>query len=136
VHYAKPYLYCLNTFNKTIKINNCVFSDWDEHICQDTYLEMATNWECGFNKDVLIKLVDGTNKKISDIVVGDILSQREKVYGLVKIHSGINNLGSNILYHLLTDTQNFYLNGIQIPDYNADIDAFLEKQKNILEIVF
>jgi hypothetical protein len=136
--YDKPYLYCLNTYNNTIKINNSIFSDWDEHICQ----EMDPNYyncECGFNKDIKIKLLNGTYKKISNVVVGDILSNREKVYGLVKIKSNINNLGTNnnaILYHLLTDTQSFYLNNIKIPDYNADVDAFLEKQINILEIIF
>lgn len=35
----------------------------------------------------------------------------------------------NVLYHLLTDTDTFFCNGIHFHDYNASIDLFLDKNK-------
>jgi hypothetical protein len=30
------------------------------------------------------------------------------------------------LFHLLTDTKTFFVNGVEILDYNASVDLFLE----------
>ena len=29
-NYNKPYIYCINTSNKRININNTIFADWDD----------------------------------------------------------------------------------------------------------
>jgi hypothetical protein len=40
--YVKPYLYCLNTTNKIISIDNYIFTDWDE-IYGDDIIEIKLN---------------------------------------------------------------------------------------------
>jgi hypothetical protein len=95
--YNEPYLYCLNTSNKTINIDEFIFSDWDE-IYDDELDEIITTSELnslndihkymdsGFIKNTEIKLKNGTTKCIKDICVGDILENNESVYGIVEIN--------------------------------------------------
>jgi hypothetical protein len=205
-NYDEPYLYCINTENKLIEINNTLFTDWDE--IYDDELEKIKNMKIknivyninksiqinpndimvnnldihryldgGFDKNTEIKLKNGMSKKINTISIGDVLENGEKVYGCVEVES--NNLiektvynlaknrfikgGSNLnicdktmgftstleldkkyknnkltddyddkLYHLLTDTKTFYVNGIKFYDYNSCIDLFLEKHRGKL----
>lgn len=206
-NYDEPYLYCINTENKIIEINNTLFTDWDE-IYEDE-LEKIKNMKiknivCNFNKSIQInenditlhnldihryldggfdknteiKLKNGMIKKINTISIGDILENGEKVYGCVEIESdnliekttyylakntfikGGSNLNicdksmgftstleldkkyknqkiidydyDNKLYHLLTNTKTFYVNGIKFYDYNSCIDLFLEKHRGKL----
>jgi hypothetical protein len=117
------YLYCLNTENKTIEINNTIFCDWDDLSYGDYCLlinkEKDKEKEFGFSKNTQIKLLDGEYISISKIKVGDILEGGEKVYGIVRV------LGN--LYHLLTDSEIFRINDFYVGDYNIYID-----KKNIL----
>ena len=205
-NYKEPYLYCINTDNKIIELNDGIlFTDWDEIIEDD--LEKIKNIKLknvkykfnvdsniknsndiiiensdihkyldgGFHEDTGIKLKSGLIKKIKNIGIGDILEKGEKVYGVVEIdgsnlnEQAIYNLaknkfvqgGSNInicdktimftstldldernkriskdfdskLYHLLTDTKTFHINGIKFYDYNSSIDLFLEKYRGKL----
>jgi hypothetical protein len=97
--YNEPYLYCLNTSNKTIKIDDILFTDWDEiydkdisEIILNPYVKINNTYEIhkeldsGFGSSTIIKLVNGDYKEIKDIVVGDILANGEKVYGVVEIN--------------------------------------------------
>jgi hypothetical protein len=96
--YQEPYLYCLNTTNKTITINGYLFSDWDEINDEDIInIQKNTNHmfnekndihKCldgGFVGHTEIKLNDGIVKGIKDICVGDILENNTTVYGIVEI---------------------------------------------------
>lgn len=106
--YVKPFLYCLNTSEKVIEINDTLFSDWDEILYDDIemlslyhyYNKFGTNPEMirqfenstcheffdgGFAGDTPIRLNNGKTVNISDVCVGDILEGREKVYGIVEI---------------------------------------------------
>jgi hypothetical protein len=204
--YNEPYLYCINTENKVIEINNIVFTDWDEiydddldkiknvkiknvmynfnesinYIMDDLHvnnLDIHRYLDVGFEKNTEIKLKNGIVKSIKHISIGDILENGERVYGYVEIdgsnlnEQGIYNLaknrfingGSNLnicdkslgftstleldkkckqikitndyddkLYHLLTDSKTFYINGIKFYDYNSCIDLFLEKYRGKL----
>jgi hypothetical protein len=193
--YNEPYLYCLNTSNKTIEINNIIFTDWDEIYNEDlisimrnpykninTTKEIHTELDGGFIESTKIKLLDSKVKEIKDILVGDILYNGEKVYGVVEINGeNLSNqfkfiLGKNMiveggpnlmicdieisntstlafgetlkddynylkvklekphnkLYHLLTDTKTFHIEGIRFYDYNAAIDILLDKNKEKL----
>ena len=115
--YEKPYLYCLNTSKKVIKINDCVFTDWDEVYLDSQFTAIQKNgvvpirglkdihtcMDGGFNGDTKIKLKNGAYKEIKDIDVGDILDNGASVYGVVKIN-GANvtdvfeyNLGENLV---------------------------------------
>ena len=108
--YDKPYLYCLNTRNKTIHIKNYVFTDWDE--IYDNYISEVKNnnikninnikdihefLEGGFDKNTEIKLLNKETKKIKDINIGDILENGEKVYGTVQING---NTTEQYIYNL------------------------------------
>ena len=114
--YQEPYLYCLNTTNKTIVINGHIFSDWDEINDNDIInIQKNTNHmfnekndihKCldgGFVGHTEIKLNDGVVKQIKDIRVGDILENNTSVYGIVEIDGRslngqyIFNLGNKIV---------------------------------------
>lgn len=112
--YEKPYLYCLNTANKTIEIDGITFTDWDE-IYDDDIKEIRNNgvvnieqladihryFDGGFVGTTKIKLENGQVKDIRDVQVDDILERGENVYGIVKINgANVNeqakyNLGKN-----------------------------------------
>ena len=91
-NYNEKYLYCINTTNKVIKINNYIFQDWDELDeddiddlktitgIQDT-LDINLKLEHGFFKSTKIELNNGESKDIIDIKVGDILKNNNKVMG-------------------------------------------------------
>ena len=203
--YKNPYLYCINTDNKTIELNDILFTDWDEIFDED--LEKIKNIKLknvkykfnvdsninnlndinvenmdihkyldgGFNGDTIIKLKNGLVKKLKNVNIGDVLENGEKVYGYTEIdgtnlnEQSLYNLaknkfiqgGGNInicdktinytstldldeknkknindfdnkLYHLLTNTKTFNINGIKFYDYNSCIDLFLEKYRGKL----
>jgi hypothetical protein len=147
--YNEPFLYCLNTTNKIIKINNEIFTDWDE-IYEDSLERVLNNTlipiktckdihkylDIGFIESTKIKLADGHYKEINKIAIDDVLENGEIVYGVVEIDSSdiaenvLYNLGKNTsnqkLYHLLTDKKSFKLGNVVIADYNDAIDRFLE----------
>lgn len=122
--YTKPYLYCLNTTTKIIKINGNTFTDWDEiydtdineimanpFVCINKIDEIHSKLDSGFNGLTQIKLKNGLYIPIKDIIVGDILENGEKVYGTVEI------------------------NGKNIPDqfeYNLGKDLVIEGTSNLL----
>ena len=63
--------------------------------------------------DTPISLFNGSQSIIKNIQIGDILSHGEKVIGLVETLDK-----SNKLYHLLTDTNYFYINNKKIYHYD------------------
>jgi hypothetical protein len=100
--YVEPYIYCLNTTNKTITVNNVNFLDWDE--LYDDYLEQFMFYcmpyynvdvnhksaihkflDGGFVENSRVMLKDFTSKQIKEIKIGDELLGGDKVYGLVQI---------------------------------------------------
>ena len=97
--YNEPYLYCLNTSNKKIVINNITFTDWDEiydkdiddirynnsHFKLDGLELIHKQLDGGFEGSTLIKLASCKYKKMKDILIGDRLINGEVVYGLVEI---------------------------------------------------
>lgn len=96
-NYSEPFLYCLNTSNKTIIINNVEFTDWDE-IYEDSLKHLMKQFgfnntndihkylDGGFCKNTIIQLANGEEKQITEIQIGDVLVEGEKVYGLVEIN--------------------------------------------------
>ena len=94
-------VYCINTSNKTIKINNLIFGDYDElekneideikSKC-DKYLPKLFNLgdihkylDGGFEENTSIEMFDGHSVKIKDIKVNDVLKYGERVVGIVEI---------------------------------------------------
>lgn len=97
-NYEEKYLYCVNTTSKTIPINGTLFSDWDEVFNEDILYvknnmikpfsdtkDLHKYLDGGFDEDTKIELLSGMSKKISDINVGDVLKNGEKIYGVVEI---------------------------------------------------
>lgn len=109
--YNEPFLYCLNTENKIIKINNQIFTDWDE--LYEESLDRILNNKCipiksrkdihkyldwGFEESTNVKLANGSYKGIKKISINDVLENGEIVYGVVEI-DGLDIL-ENVLYNL------------------------------------
>lgn len=149
--YNEPFLYCLNTSSKEIIINNTIFTDWDE-IYEDTLLKVfdaihenlfINNTRVkkenihkyldeGFEEDTQVYLFDGTKKHIKDVSIGDKLSTKGIVYGIVEIEKEtiLGNIKEkeNILYHLLISNKLFETDGKIIRDYNDKIDFICHKK--------
>jgi len=100
--YSSPYIYCLNTSKKIIKIGNNIYLDWDE--LYDDCLAKILNYNVpccnigvghkssihkfldgGFAENTKLMMHDFSIKLIKDIKIGDVLLNGEKVYGLVHI---------------------------------------------------
>jgi hypothetical protein len=149
--YNEPFLYCLNTTSKEIIINNMIFTDWDE-IYDETLLKVMDAipqnlfindtkikkenihkyLDEGFEPDTCIYLFDGTRKHIKDVSIGDKLSTKGIVYGIVEIEKvtilGNINENENVLYHLLISNKLFETDRKIIRDYNDNIDFICHKK--------
>ena len=130
--YNKDFLYCLNTSNKIMEIDGFVFSDWDEIIEDKLSILNITTVENihellddGFEENTIVM-----NKKIQEIMIGDILENGAFVYGVVEVETNklrkyINKNRPNKLYHLLTTDGNLIINNKNVKDYNNLIDKFI-----------
>jgi hypothetical protein len=180
--FREPYLYCLNTNTKLIKLSDDIFLDWDEidymklkelrsSCIVDGFLpknfkhsDIHKYLDVGIHEGMMIELKDGKQVSIKDIEVNDILRFGEQVYGIVKIDAselngvyeyhlegdkkiksskhilikdtdlGIFNAGNlsgleiekpKYLYHILTNTGTYIVDGVRIGDYNTGIDMHL-----------
>ena len=100
--YRENILYCLNTNTKVIKIDNFTFLDWDDLDDKDmdqinkrcTMIQKHLDnkdihkyLDNGFDEETLIELEIGTQAKIKNIEVNDILKFGERVLGIIKIDS-------------------------------------------------
>lgn len=139
--YTGDHLYCLNTNTKEINIRGTRFTDWDELYGDrlDRILRSMpyyTNqkaihvfFDKGFSANTMVRLQDGSMKRMDEIHVDDVLEHGEKVYGTVVldglVFSGYH-LGERRLYHLLTDRGSFHMGETMIKDYNDAIERFLQ----------
>jgi len=188
--FEEEFIYCLNTSNKTITIDEFEFTDWDD-LNGDELREIQINCknilpksfkpiqihqflDSGFIGETKLELNDGNYITIEQVEVNHVLKHGERVIGKVEIDSKDISLykyyfkdnsftgGPNIqisdlnlgiintfemvkceiafnpknLYHILTDTNTFTIDGITFFDYNVAIDQFLEKEKPILQSLF
>lgn len=142
VNYDEPFVYCLNTSNKIIQLEEIIFSDWDEIVNEKLDILSKKNnniknveniheyLDEGFEENTLVKL-NKTNKKISKIEIGDILENGDIVYGLVEIETRklrkyLNQENVPIkLFHLLTTNGCLTVELENKKDYNNIIDKFI-----------
>ena len=115
-----------------MEIDGFVFSDWDEIIEDKLSILNITTVENihellddGFEENTIVM-----NKKIQEIMIGDILENGAFVYGVVEVETNklrkyINKNRPNKLYHLLTTDGNFIINNKNVKDYNNLIDKFI-----------
>ena len=93
INNEEEYLYCIETENNTITIDNIVFTDWndidnkDNNIlrCINSKHTIHNNFSGGFHKDTFIELMDGESVSIKDVEVNSTLRYGERVLGVVKI---------------------------------------------------
>lgn len=93
-NFIEPYVYCIGTDSKVIRIGENVFSDWDEvddnmiaKLCGDTIrrLDIHKHFDVGLHPDTNIQLQSGKNIKISDIEVNDVLICGALVETVIKV---------------------------------------------------
>ncbi|MDC1321260.1 hypothetical protein N8261_04795 [Flavobacteriaceae bacterium] len=139
-------VYCINTENKTIVLNNIIFGDYDE---MDSSEIDEIKYKCskylpkqfelkhiheyldgGFKGDTQIELLDGHSVNIQDVCVNDVLRFGERVAGIVKIKA--NDLNTKI-YHLENNQIVFGGPNLQICDTDLGmintLDIHAEKIK-------
>ena len=123
--YNEPFLYCLNTTHKIIKINDQIFTDWDE-IYDESLNQILNNkiipiksrkdihkyLDWGFAESTKVKLSNGDYKEINKMSIFDVLENGEIVYGVVEIDG--TDIAENVLYNL---GENNVVEGY-IPDLN------------------
>jgi len=111
--YNEEFLYCLNTSQKIIEINNTIFTDWDEiyddtlnEILNKTQLtkdEIHRHLDSGFAGNTKILLKNKYSESLERIKINDILENGGRVYGVVEIDAKTienqykYNLGENKL---------------------------------------
>jgi hypothetical protein len=99
-HFSLPELICLNTTTHTIKINNKIFSDYDESespaVIKETqklaektvnagiFGKVIDNYALGLDGNINVKLNNGLTKKLSDISINEKIAQGGKVLGIVQ----------------------------------------------------
>ncbi len=131
------YIYCLNTENHLLSINNRKFSDF--HECSDEIsnqlamrlvidvlngeyqskpsqydrektktIESPPVYQWGLAQGTLIKMLNGEIRPIEDIKIGEEVNQGGKVYGVVKHRADYLEM-----YSYQTDNYNLILSGTQ-----------------------
>jgi hypothetical protein len=129
-NYNKPYLYCINTNKKVFELNGIMYTDWDE--VYDETLEKYNKLNIkqqGFDSSSKVKMINGLEKNISDISIGDILFNEDIlfnkniVYGIVEL-TDLEKKG-NKLYNLLISGNYFIVNNNLTHDYNYIISTIL-----------
>lgn len=101
-NYSEDIVYCLNTDSKVINIGEYTFVDWDD--LDDGEID-EINDKCGFipeqlrndnihkyldnglDGNTLVELEVGTQVKIKDVEIDDVLKFGERVLGTIKIDS-------------------------------------------------
>lgn len=130
-NFNESYLYCLNTSNKYIEINDTYFLDWDE-LTSDEIRELIEycnknienndlsfvhkEFESGFHKNTPIELIDGTIKDICKIKIMDKLKNNEIVLGTVEIDT--KNI-KNYKYYLQNNVE--IIGGPNLQMYDANL---------------
>jgi hypothetical protein len=94
-NYDEKFLYCLNTSQKIIEINDTIFTDWDE-IYDDSLNTLLDKMkldkesihkylDCGFAGSSKVSLKNKRINNLNKIKINDILENGGKVYGIVEI---------------------------------------------------
>lgn len=105
INYNQPYIYCLITQYNKISIKQSIFRDYIEtsnininNLIKEEILNLLNKTKNklkplaitndyylnGFGKNTKLKLLNGSNKKISELKIGEILSNNNKIIGITK----------------------------------------------------
>jgi hypothetical protein len=141
-YYDEPYLYCLNTTNKIIRLNAMEFADWDEvygnkleFLFKQTNIQNETQFaemfNEGFEHNVSIKTKNGI-KNISDIMVGEELLDGAIVYGIVELtnYLGKNKLCNSLENKLCNSLENKLFNSTENKLFNLLVSNGIFETEN------
>jgi len=139
--YNEDYLYCLNTTNKIIEINNLIFTDWDEiyddklyYIIQNHVPNKNKNFihkflDCGFVRSTKIMTQNNCYVDIDKIKINDILENGEKVYGIVEID------GSTIIQQFKYNLgENCFVEGY-MPTFHSQNEIIKNKHRKLYHLL-
>jgi hypothetical protein len=123
LEYNNPYLYCINTDKKVFELNGISYTDWDE-VYDETLIKYnkLNIKQNGFNSSSKVKMYNGIEKNISDVLIGDILFNGNIVYGIVNL---IDLEKKNKLFNLLISGEYFIINNFPVYDYNYIVSTIL-----------
>ena len=135
-NYNKPYIYCINTDKKVFELNKILYTDWDEVYDETLWKYNKLNVkQTGFNISSKVRMLNGLEKNISDISIGDILFGGNIVYGIVELlnlekekneqNKKDEENKENKLYNLLISGKYFIVNNCLTCDYNYIISTIL-----------
>ena len=99
-NYNKPFLYCINTSNKRIKVREHTFLDWDDieeldmiKLKNKGFIEFEDKeniihkrLESGFISNTIVELENGNFKDIKSLKINDIVKGGDIIYGKVEIN--------------------------------------------------
>lgn len=140
--YDEEYLYCLNTTNKIIEINDTIFTDWDEvydvslnkivnndiiPIVNETYIHKYLDY--GLSETTQISLFNGYSLDINKIQINDILENGEKIYGIIEING--SDIVEQYRYNL---GENTYIDGYA-PNLNLKKSKLQNKNKKLFNLL-
>lgn len=112
VTYNNEYTYCLSTERKEIEVDENIYLDFDD-IKSEKYRKLHNlnkNVDCGFRENTQIKMLDGSNKSIKNIKLGDILLDNNIVLGVVTMDSkNISNKFYILNGNLVHENNMYYL---------------------------
>lgn len=145
------FVYCLNTEEKTFRINNTLFSDWDDidaavlfqlkEKCGDLRngRDIHVQLDNGLDGDLtIIKLKNGSKVLLKDIKVNDVLYYGEKVIGVVKIDmTDIKDIYDYYIYDSISLSILKRISGCKNIQLSINADAHLHiktKRKKIVNI--
>ena len=101
--FKEPYIYCIGTQNKTICIQDLLFTDWDEIDDEDmhalkhhpelehylpvsfTLSDIHTYLDSGLHPNTTIRLSSGDIVSMNELIVGDMLWHGETVESIIHI---------------------------------------------------
>lgn len=123
----QEFVYCINTSNKVIKINNTSFLDWDELEDFDivglvrlfnikSRKDIHSNIDPALHPDTPIILSNGNKTTISNVKVNDIIEGGDTVTSVVKINA--QTLKNIKKYTTMNSSDTFIGTNIQEAYYN------------------
>ena len=139
IKYDESYVYCINTSNKRIEINDLEFLDWDDIETVDIFklknLDILPNnsdmsdihkyLDYGFVGEQMLELIDGNSIMLKDLVLNDQLNNGERIIGVVKIDiKDICSLKKFLFKDNieLLSTDNIHVEDTYLAEYNKIID--------------
>ena len=128
-NYSEKYVYCINTKNKIININDKIFMDWDElNDDEINKLNKISNnninkrFNNGLSEDTLIDVIGGV-KKITELNIGDKIGEDNYILAKIEVLPDELHILENV------ETKNYLCTLNLIKDISFMIDDLKQCEK-------